>query len=76
MKESTVIRLNQYNIKILEEFRQDRIERLSQALNEEKNEVAKSCLMNEIERFKNITLSDLLTECLNNMKYLKEGLIN
>lgn len=76
MKESTVVRLNQYNIKILEEFRQDHIENLSKALKEEKNEIAKSCFMNDIERFKNMTLSELLTECLNTMKYLKKGLIN
>lgn len=76
MNESIVIRLNSYEIEILEEFRQSRIENLTQAMKKEQNELAKSCYMNDIERFKRMNFHSLLSECLNTIKHLKEGNIN
>lgn len=76
MKESTVIRLSNYEIEILESFRQDQITKISDALKEEKNEIAKSCLLNKIEEFKNMKLTDLLTEYMRTIELFKKGLIN
>lgn len=76
MKESIVVRLNSYEIELLEEFRQARIESLTQSFNKEKNELAKSCYKNDIERFKKMSLHSLLSECLHTMKFIKDGLIN
>ena len=75
-KDSLVVRVNSYEIEILEEFRQDRIENLKQALKKEKNEIAKSCYINDIERFKKMNYHSLLSECLHTIKFLKKGLIN
>ena len=73
MKESIVVRLNSYEIEILEEFRQKRIESLTQSLKKEKNEIAKSCYINDIERFKKMNLHSLVCECLHTIKHLQEG---
>lgn len=76
MKESTVIRLSIFQINILEEFRQTRIGNLSRSLKQEQNEIAKSCYLNDIERFKNMKSSELLTEYMSTMEFFKKGLIN
>lgn len=71
-KESNVIRLSNYVIEILEDFRQEQIKLRTQSLNKENDKIAKACYENDILRFKNMKLSELVTEYITTQEIFKK----
>lgn len=71
-KNSNVIRLSNYVIDILEDFRQEQIKSRQKALNQEDNKIAKACYENDIIRFHEMKLSELVTEYITTQELYKK----
>lgn len=72
MKETSVIRISNYVVDILEDFRQEQIKLRTQAMKKENNKIAKACYQNDIIRFQNMKLSELVTEYITTQELYKK----
>lgn len=70
---SEVIRLNKEIIPILEEYRTRQIETYSKYLKEDYNDItARSIWQRDIERFKKMSYSELITDYIRTQDYIRK----